>query len=88
MLLNQFLLLFDNAGSELLIRELPSIFDGSARVKAQPQDHSKATLAPKVVLVLIMLLGSETETETIFLLILVQHISDPLFFFAQCHLLG
>lgn len=36
------------AGSELLIRELPSILDGSARVKAQPQDDSKATLAPKV----------------------------------------
>ncbi|KAI4346959.1 hypothetical protein L6164_007817 [Bauhinia variegata] len=35
-------------GSKLLIRELPSIFDGSARVKAQPQDHSKATLAPKI----------------------------------------
>ncbi|XP_061337404.1 uncharacterized protein LOC133284412 isoform X2 [Gastrolobium bilobum] len=28
-------------GSELLIAELPSIFDGSARVKAQPQDDSK-----------------------------------------------
>ena len=37
-----------NAGSELLIRELPSILDGSARLKAQPQDDSKATLAPKV----------------------------------------
>lgn len=36
------------AGSKLLIRELPSILDGSARVKAQPQDDSKATLAPKV----------------------------------------
>ncbi|XP_020999567.1 uncharacterized protein LOC107489875 [Arachis duranensis] len=35
-------------GSELLIRELPSIFDGSASVNAQPQDHSKATLAPKI----------------------------------------
>ncbi|KAK2433607.1 methionyl-tRNA formyltransferase [Trifolium repens] len=35
-------------GSKLLIRELPSIFDGSAREKAQPQDHSKATLAPKI----------------------------------------
>ncbi|KAK7265970.1 hypothetical protein RIF29_18607 [Crotalaria pallida] len=35
-------------GSKLLIRELPSIFDGSARVKALPQDHSKATLAPKI----------------------------------------
>lgn len=31
-----------------MIRELPSIFDGSAKVKAQPQDDSKATLAPKV----------------------------------------
>ncbi|CAI8594586.1 unnamed protein product [Vicia faba] len=28
-------------GSKLLIRELPSIFDGSARVKAQPQDDSR-----------------------------------------------
>lgn len=35
-------------GSELLIHELPSIFDGSARAKAQPQDDSKATLAPKI----------------------------------------
>ncbi|KAI8000841.1 Methionyl-tRNA formyltransferase [Camellia lanceoleosa] len=35
-------------GSKLLIHELPSIFDGSARVKAQPQDDSQATLAPKI----------------------------------------
>ncbi|XP_054806913.1 uncharacterized protein LOC129309371 [Prosopis cineraria] len=35
-------------GSKLLVRELPSIFDGSARVKARPQDHNKATLAPKI----------------------------------------
>ncbi|XP_028785534.1 uncharacterized protein LOC114741434 isoform X2 [Neltuma alba] len=35
-------------GSKLLVRELASIFDGSARVKAQPQDHNKATLAPKI----------------------------------------
>ncbi|KAH1248352.1 Methionyl-tRNA formyltransferase [Glycine soja] len=35
-------------GSKLLIGELPSILDGSARVKAQPQDDSKATLAPKI----------------------------------------
>ncbi|ONK68174.1 uncharacterized protein A4U43_C05F8400 [Asparagus officinalis] len=35
-------------GSELLIRELPSLFDGSARLKAQPQDDSKATFAPKL----------------------------------------
>ncbi|XP_038689947.1 methionyl-tRNA formyltransferase isoform X2 [Tripterygium wilfordii] len=35
-------------GSKLLIRELPSIFDGSAKIKAQPQDDSKATLAPKI----------------------------------------
>ncbi|CAK9150647.1 unnamed protein product [Ilex paraguariensis] len=35
-------------GSNLLIRELPSIFDGSARVQAQAQDDSKATLAPKI----------------------------------------
>lgn len=41
-------ILWNYSGSKLLIRELPSIFDGSARVKAQPQDDSKATLAPKV----------------------------------------
>ncbi|KAI5684349.1 hypothetical protein M9H77_05577 [Catharanthus roseus] len=35
-------------GSELLIRELPSIFDGSARAKAEAQDESKATLASKI----------------------------------------
>ncbi|KAL0015517.1 hypothetical protein SO802_002586, partial [Lithocarpus litseifolius] len=35
-------------GSELLICELPSILDGSAKVKAKPQDDSKATLAPKI----------------------------------------
>ncbi|WJX70156.1 methionyl-tRNA formyltransferase [Trifolium repens] len=35
-------------GSKILIRELSSIFDGSAREKAQPQDDSKATLAPKI----------------------------------------
>ncbi|KAL0450056.1 UNVERIFIED_CONTAM: Methionyl-tRNA formyltransferase [Sesamum latifolium] len=35
-------------GSELLIRELPSIFDGSAKAKALAQDESKATLAPKI----------------------------------------
>lgn len=40
-------LLFDQ-GSKLLIRELPSIFEGSAMVKAEPQDDSKATLAPKI----------------------------------------
>ncbi|KAK6913574.1 Formyl transferase, C-terminal [Dillenia turbinata] len=40
-------MLFDQ-GSKLLIRELPLIFDGSAKMKAQPQDDSKATLAPKI----------------------------------------
>ncbi|KAL9381309.1 hypothetical protein Peur_026966 [Populus x canadensis] len=35
-------------GSKLLIHELPSILHGSARLKAQPQDDSKATLAPKI----------------------------------------
>ncbi|KAJ3670164.1 hypothetical protein LUZ60_010488 [Juncus effusus] len=39
--------LFD-LGSELLLRELPNILDGSANDKAQAQDDSKATLAPKV----------------------------------------
>lgn len=40
-------ILFD-LGSELLIRELPLIFDGSARLKSHAQDESKATLAPKL----------------------------------------
>lgn len=35
-------------GSKLLIHELSSILDGSARLKAQPQEDSQATLAPKV----------------------------------------
>ncbi|XP_021891393.1 uncharacterized protein LOC110809779 [Carica papaya] len=35
-------------GSKLLIRELPLILDGSAKMKAQNQDDSKATLAPKI----------------------------------------
>ncbi|MFS7973498.1 putative methionyl-tRNA formyltransferase [Helianthus anomalus] len=35
-------------GSKLLIQELPSIFDGSAMTKAEAQDDSKATLAPKI----------------------------------------
>ncbi|KAL3813303.1 hypothetical protein ACJIZ3_014571 [Penstemon smallii] len=35
-------------GSKLLIRELPSIIDGSAKAKALAQDESKATLAPKI----------------------------------------
>ncbi|KAL4576377.1 hypothetical protein LXL04_012470 [Taraxacum kok-saghyz] len=34
--------------SKLLLQELPSIFDGSARNNAQEQDDSKATLAPKI----------------------------------------
>lgn len=38
------------SGSELLIHELPSIFDGSAREKAKAQDESNVTLAPKVAL--------------------------------------
>ncbi|KAL8161823.1 hypothetical protein V2J09_013312 [Rumex salicifolius] len=37
-----------SVGSKLLVRELPSILDGSARANAQPQDDSKATLAPKL----------------------------------------
>ncbi|XP_010316070.1 uncharacterized protein [Solanum lycopersicum] len=37
-----------NLGSKLLIRELPSIFDGSASGIAEEQDDSKATLAPKI----------------------------------------
>ncbi|KAK6798227.1 hypothetical protein RDI58_005929 [Solanum bulbocastanum] len=37
-----------HSGSKLLIRELPSIFDGSASGIAEEQDDSKATLAPKI----------------------------------------
>ncbi|WOL11706.1 hypothetical protein Cni_G20470 [Canna indica] len=37
-----------NIGSKILLRELPSILDGTARLRAQAQDHSKATLAPKL----------------------------------------
>uniref|UniRef100_A0A7N0V6L5 methionyl-tRNA formyltransferase n=1 Tax=Kalanchoe fedtschenkoi TaxID=63787 RepID=A0A7N0V6L5_KALFE len=39
--------LFDQ-GSELLIQEIPSLFDGSAILKAQPQDEARATHAPKL----------------------------------------
>jgi len=42
--------IFFVAGSKLLIRELPSLLDGSAQAKAKPQDETKATLAPKVLL--------------------------------------
>ncbi|KAL6993973.1 methionyl-tRNA formyltransferase [Sarracenia purpurea var. burkii] len=42
------LALLFSRGSKLLIRELPSIFDGSARLKARAQDDSQATLAPKI----------------------------------------
>ncbi|KAF8100008.1 hypothetical protein N665_0233s0010 [Sinapis alba] len=44
----ELLSLLFSEGSKLLIRELPSIFDGSAKLKAVPQDDSKATLAPKI----------------------------------------
>ncbi|KAL5228356.1 hypothetical protein ABZP36_016621 [Zizania latifolia] len=37
-----------NIGSKLLLHELPSILDGSAKEKAQPQDDSKSTHAPKL----------------------------------------
>ncbi|CAM0882179.1 unnamed protein product [Alopecurus aequalis] len=37
-----------NIGSKLLLDELPSVLDGSAKQKAMPQDDSKATLAPKM----------------------------------------
>ncbi|KAF8407697.1 hypothetical protein HHK36_006832 [Tetracentron sinense] len=56
-------LLFDQ-GSKLLVHELPSIFDGSARMKAQAQDDSKATLAPKVLEV--QLLGKKRVSATAF----------------------
>ncbi|KAL0920990.1 hypothetical protein M5K25_008013 [Dendrobium thyrsiflorum] len=39
--------LFDK-GAKLLIHEIPSILDGSAKYKAHAQDDSKATLAPKI----------------------------------------
>lgn len=74
LLLNQFLSVFEKAGSKLLIRELPSIFDGSARLNALPQDDSKVTLAPKVMLVMVML--RKRQSQTIFLLLLAQHKSD------------
>ncbi|KAG0455124.1 hypothetical protein HPP92_024130 [Vanilla planifolia] len=35
-------------GANLLIHEIPSILDGTAKFKAQAQDDSKATLAPKL----------------------------------------
>ncbi|KAF7135523.1 hypothetical protein RHSIM_Rhsim08G0084800 [Rhododendron simsii] len=41
------LALLFSRGSKLLIHELSSILDGSARLKAQPQEDSQATLAPK-----------------------------------------
>ncbi|KAG4191185.1 hypothetical protein ERO13_A07G076300v2 [Gossypium hirsutum] len=42
------LALLFSEGSKLLICKLPSIFDGSAKVNAEPQDDSKVTLAPKI----------------------------------------
>ncbi|XP_031259441.1 uncharacterized protein LOC116117570 isoform X1 [Pistacia vera] len=42
------LALLFSEGSKLLIRELPYVLDGSAKMKAQAQDDSKATLAPKI----------------------------------------
>ncbi|KAE8708052.1 Formyltransferase, putative isoform 2 [Hibiscus syriacus] len=41
------LALLFSEGSKLLVHKLPSIFDGSAKVNAEPQDDSKVTLAPK-----------------------------------------
>ncbi|KAK9700237.1 hypothetical protein RND81_08G225700 [Saponaria officinalis] len=35
-------------GSKLLLRELSSILEGTAIIKAQPQDESNATFAPKI----------------------------------------
>uniref|UniRef100_A0A0E0JML5 Methionyl-tRNA formyltransferase, mitochondrial n=1 Tax=Oryza punctata TaxID=4537 RepID=A0A0E0JML5_ORYPU len=37
-----------NLGSKLLLHELPSILDGSAKERAKPQDDSKVTHAPKL----------------------------------------
>lgn len=37
-----------NRGTHILLRELPSILNGSAAESAQEQDHSLASLAPKV----------------------------------------
>ncbi|XP_038996518.1 LOW QUALITY PROTEIN: methionyl-tRNA formyltransferase-like [Hibiscus syriacus] len=42
------LALLFSEGSKLLVHKLPSIFDGSAKVNAEPQDDSKVTLAPKI----------------------------------------
>ncbi|KAK8969773.1 hypothetical protein KSP40_PGU003940 [Platanthera guangdongensis] len=39
--------LFDR-GAKLLVHEIPSILDGSAKFKAYAQDNSKATFAPKL----------------------------------------
>ncbi|KAL6587838.1 hypothetical protein OROMI_000816 [Orobanche minor] len=46
----RFVIIFDSlqTRSRLLIRELPSILDGSAKSKALLQDESRATLAPKI----------------------------------------
>ncbi|XVE72170.1 hypothetical protein DITRI_Ditri11bG0017200 [Diplodiscus trichospermus] len=44
----ELLALLFSEGSKLLFHKLPSIFDGSAKVNAEPQDDSKATLAPKI----------------------------------------
>ncbi|KAL4324564.1 hypothetical protein GQ457_11G005090 [Hibiscus cannabinus] len=46
-LLGRILSSLSYAGSKLLVCKLPSIFDGSAKVNAEPQDDSKVTLAPK-----------------------------------------
>ena len=37
------------SGVQLLLKELPSILNGSAAEKAKDQDHTRATHAPKVV---------------------------------------
>ncbi|CAN1351585.1 Methionyl-tRNA formyltransferase [Linum perenne] len=44
----ELLSLLFSEGTKLLIHELPSLFDGSANEKSEPQDDSKATLAPKI----------------------------------------
>lgn len=44
----ELLALLFSEGSKLLMQRLPSMFDGSAKVNAESQDDSKATLAPKI----------------------------------------
>ncbi|CAN0897437.1 Methionyl-tRNA formyltransferase [Linum grandiflorum] len=44
----ELLSLLFSEGTKLLMHELPSLFDGTANEKAEPQDDSNATPAPKI----------------------------------------